>query len=65
MSEDCFFIVDIGENEENTHLKVLCLDCYQNGDQNNGWFWEGSVRGYSPYVFKCKMCEKIIHQPEE
>lgn len=65
MSKDCFFIVDSAENEENASIKTICTDCYMQKYQTGGWFWEGSARGYAPYVFKCKDCEEIIHDPEE
>lgn len=65
MSKDCFFIVDMTENEEKSSIKTLCTDCYMQHYQTGGWFWEGSARGYSPYIFKCNHCEAIIHEPEE
>jgi hypothetical protein len=63
-SKDCYFILDINELQENQKINVLCVDCRNKHFEDKGWFWDGSVRGYSPYLFKCSMCESIIHQPE-
>lgn len=62
-SKDCYFILDINEVEENQKITIICVDCHKKQHMDKGWFWDGSVRGYSSYVFKCSMCESIIHQP--
>lgn len=63
--EDCYFIVDMEDTEENQKIQIFCVDCYQKSNNKNGWYWDGSVRGYGPYLFKCQLCEKILYKPEE
>jgi hypothetical protein len=62
---DCFFIVDTGNSEENPKIQTFCVSCFEKDPQKDGWFWEGSKRGYGPYLFKCCKCDTILFNPEE
>lgn len=62
---DCFFILDMNVPDENRKIETFCVPCYLETGRDDGWFWEGSKRGYGPFMFKCDICETIIHKPEE
>jgi hypothetical protein len=60
--EDCYFYTK--QIDSKTFVVPMCLEC---GDKypNLGWFWEGSQRGYGPFLFKCEKCDKIIYEHKE
>ncbi len=62
MLENCYFYTTKKDND--TYVVALCMECRKN-NKELGWFWEGSVKGYGPFVFKCEKCEKLIYEPEE
>lgn len=65
--KDCFFIVDSTstEEKESQKIKAICIACQAKENIQNAWFWEGSQRGYAPYLFQCDKCKEIIYKPEE
>lgn len=63
IQEDCFFYIESPSTNEDEKMSVRCINCQK--EQDNGWFWEGSKRGYSQYDIKCSICGKLIYQHEE
>jgi hypothetical protein len=62
MDKDCYFWIDNTLPEDERMLNILCKECHkQHYAEDFGWFWEGSVKGYGPFDYKCGKCEKIIH----
>lgn len=60
--EDCYFVIRYDEKQQTEVVSAICLNCSENFEEK--MFWCGK-RGYSPYVWKCSVCEKIIYQPSE
>lgn len=69
MSEDCYFYVDMEQDVPDEERKVspLCIHCHEDKfpGQNVGWFWQGSINGYGPWVYQCKICGRVIHKPDQ
>ena len=63
IQNDCFFYIDSSDSDEEKTILARCTDCHKEDDE--GWFWEGSKKGYSLYEIKCSICGKIIHKNEE
>jgi len=65
MEQDCYFYINTKLNK----VRPVCLPCYDKmrdtPDEVKGWFWEGSNKGYGPFLFKCDFCEKVIHEEKE
>lgn len=66
MSEDCYFYIDMEQDvpDEQRTVSPLCVTCRNEKFRDVGWFWSGS-NGYGPWVYKCKICKKIIHEPNQ
>ena len=62
--EDCFFLLEGEEDISTKKIKTCCVKCMQENKIEKAWFWEGSKRGYGPFLFKCDFCEKTISEPE-
>lgn len=60
--EDCFFYLESSDSDEG-HILARCVDCQKNDDE--GWFWKGSEKGYSKYDIRCSVCGKNIFVYEE
>jgi hypothetical protein len=58
--EDCFFWLDMRIPEDVRHMSVMCLSCHEEHPEL-GWFWEGSIKGYGPYEYRCDTCGKVLH----
>lgn len=63
--QDCFFLLDSQVELSDRKLQIMCCECALKNKPDNGWFWEGSKRGYGPYLFQCDFCGLIISKPEE
>lgn len=61
-NEDCYFYMDESLPEEQRTMNAMCVKCHKN--ENKGWLWEGSKRGYGPYEITCDICGYIIYQPQ-
>lgn len=61
--EDCFFYIDPNGIDDEKHILARCVDCQKETD--DGWFWNGSSKGYSEYSIKCAICGKFIYKNEE
>lgn len=62
--QDCFFIIDPNVDIEDRKIDIMCCECMHKHRLSNCWFWEGSKRGYGPFLFKCDFCGFIISKPE-
>lgn len=40
-------------------MHIECRDLHR---PNQGWFYKGSVEGYGPFEYKCKICNGLIHE---
>ena len=58
--ENCYFWIDSTLPEEKQCIETICLDCFEKYQQ--GWFWNGSEKGYGPFDYICDKCSKIIHK---
>jgi hypothetical protein len=58
--EDCYFYTT--RRDKQTFVDCLCVECHQTKFPELGWFWQGSVQGYGPFLFKCSKCEKVIYE---
>lgn len=70
MSEDCYFYIDMTEQdvpEDERKVSPLCIRCREDKfpGQNMGWFWEGSTHGYGPWAYKCRICGHVIYDPNQ
>lgn len=63
IKEDCYFFVDQRIPEEIRPISALCTECHKKNPI--GWFWPGSLRGYSEYDIKCSECNKDIYKIEK
>jgi hypothetical protein len=61
--EDCFFYVGSTSQDEEERILARCLNCQK--EEDGGWFWEGSKKGYSPYDVSCNVCGKFIYKYEK
>lgn len=59
-NSDCYFFIDISVPEKERAVSVLCTSCHDKYMSDTGWFYQGSVNGYGPFTYKCKMCNTII-----
>ena len=57
--QDCYFFIT-----EKKIVSPLCVPCHRTKYPSLGWFWEGSRKGYGPWLFKCSKCGTVIHDPE-
>lgn len=64
MSKDCFFYTL--KNNEDVIVTQICIDCKakNHSEEDFGWFWEGSEKGYGDWVYLCRECQCIIHDPQ-
>ena len=60
IQEDCYFFIDENIPEEERPVSVLCKSCHK--DNQIGWFWQGSKRGYGPYDIKCSKCNRYVYK---
>lgn len=58
--ENCYF------NVSNNKINVICVSCYSKNliKKEDCWFWDGKIKGYGPFKYKCKFCNKIIYDGE-
>lgn len=63
MDKDCFYIVEILEDEQ--YIRAICTECRELHYPQNGWFWEGSKRGYGQWNVTCNHCKKQISSFDE
>ena len=66
MSKDCYFYVpeqDVPEADQK--ISPLCLKCKHKYQIKTGWFWEGSNLGYGPWLYRCHICDYVIHDPNQ
>lgn len=59
-SDDCYFWINELIPEDVRVMNVMCVPCHEKSSKQ-GWFWQGSVKGYGPYEYKCDVCGKVIH----
>lgn len=62
---DCYFFVDQSVPEEDQTVSPLCVECHDSKMPEVGWFYKGSVEGYGPFEYKCRVCGKVIYAGEE
>jgi len=60
MPLDCYFIIA----DENLPIVTVCTDCLKTNDEN-AYFWQGSVKGYGNYDLECSLCQKSINKVGE
>lgn len=62
-NKNCYFYT----HKDGNDLKVaaLCTKCHDERFPDLGWFWNGYLRGYGPYLFACAKCGDVIYRPEE
>lgn len=63
IQEDCYFYIDSLHPKEEKYLLAKCIDCQK--DNNDGWFWDGSKRGYGQDNISCNICGRFIYKNEE
>lgn len=63
IQEDCFFYIDPNGVGDEKHILARCVNCQKETDE--GWFWDGSIKGYSKYPINCSVCGKFINKYEE
>lgn len=62
-SENCYFWIDNKIPEDERMMNVMCEQCHdEKHPELEGWYWEGSVKGYGPYDYVCDCCGKLIHK---
>lgn len=61
-TEDCYFYFDKDIPLEDDTLKIMCIKCHEKNESTKGWFWQGSVKGYGPFDFKCHTCGYFVHK---
>lgn len=60
--QDCYFFIDESVPEKERKMSVLCVECHDT-KLPNGMFYKGSKDGYGPFTYKCCICGKIVHEP--
>ena len=58
---DCYFFTGEGPEEERA-MEAWCGDCRDKHRPGQGWFWQGSNKGYGPWDVRCHSCGKYIHR---
>lgn len=61
---DSYMLIEKDENNEQI-VVCTCVECRDIHYPNVGWFYEGSIEGYSDDLWKCYKCGKVIHDTEE
>lgn len=59
---DCYFFVDLEVPEEDRTISSMHIGCRNEKRPNEGWFYQGSVEGYGPFDYRCKVCNGLIHE---
>lgn len=59
--QDCYFLYI----EENESVECVCVECKNKYYPQDGWFWEGSKKGYGSGKVACLKCGKILSQNQE
>jgi hypothetical protein len=62
---DCYFYVDMDVPESERRMSAMHVGCRNTNKPNEGWFYRGSVEGYGPFEYRCKICNGIIHEAEQ
>lgn len=60
--EDCYIFIEVEKTGIET-IRVMCMKCH--AEKGIGWFYEGSLKGYGPWQFKCHQCGHLIHDHKE
>ena len=62
--ENCYFFIDSDCPKEEQRMAVMCIKCHDEKYPKLGWLWHAESKGYGPFKYICKKCNKVIYEPK-